>query len=107
MDCSIMSAALACVTLVLELKEHRSRRRLELLTRGLQMRKVQQLKFSHLKVPRSSADQCAKAVFLRGRRPIRDNFIHTPYTSTGAPRAPPTAHAARSSSSSRATMPLS
>ena len=78
MVCSVMTAALACVTLVLELKEHRSRRRLELLTRGLEIRKVQQLKFSHLKVPRSSADQCAKAVFLGGRRPIRDNFIHTP-----------------------------
>ena len=33
--CSVITAALACVTLVLELKEHSSRRRLELLTRGL------------------------------------------------------------------------
>ena len=33
--CSVTSAALACVTLVLELEEHRSRSRLELLTRGL------------------------------------------------------------------------
>ena len=35
MVCSVMSATLACETLVLELKEHSFRRRLELLTRGL------------------------------------------------------------------------
>ena len=35
MVCSVITAALACVTLVLELKEHSSRRRLELFTPDL------------------------------------------------------------------------
>ena len=69
MVCSTMSAPLAAKRMTLELKEHRSRRRLELLTNGLQMRKLQTLYFSHLKVPRSGVEECARSVLLRARRP--------------------------------------
>ena len=77
MVCSVMTAALACVTLVLELKEHRSRRRLELLTRGLKTKLRSTLAEFSFQVPSSGVGRCAKAMFLRARRAIRDNFIHT------------------------------
>ena len=77
MVCSVMTAALACVTLVLELKEHGSRRRLELLTRGLKSKLRSSLAEFRFQVPRSGAGRCAKAMFLRADRPIRDNLGQT------------------------------
>ena len=59
MVCSVMTAALACVTLVLELKEHRSRRRLELLTCGLHGEMAEAWLRIPLKVSRSGAGECA------------------------------------------------
>ena len=78
MVCSVMTAALACVTLVLELKEHSFRRRLELLTPDLHGGADHLLKNAPVKVPKSGVAQCAKAVFLRARRPSGHFFVHTP-----------------------------
>ena len=78
MVCSAMTAALACVTLVLELKEHSFRRRLELLTPDLHGEMQPSWMHLPLQVPRSGVDRCAKAMFLRARRPSGHNFIHTP-----------------------------
>jgi hypothetical protein len=36
-----------------------------------------------VKVPRHGVSRCARSVFLRARRPIRDNFIHTPLYGCG------------------------
>ena len=54
-----------CVTLALEIKEHRSRRRLELWTRGLKTNTADGRGCVSFQVPRSGADECANAVFLR------------------------------------------
>jgi hypothetical protein len=87
MVCSVMTAALASVTLVLELKEHSFRRRLELFARDLKCRAAVLLRCTAIEVPRSGAGQCAKAVFLRAGRPTGHNFVHTPYhrQSAGGP----------------------
>ena len=79
MVCSVMAAALACETLELELKEHSFRRRLELLTPDLHGGTEHLLKNAPVKVPRSGAGRCAKAVFLRRRPTAVHFFIHTPY----------------------------
>ena len=65
----------ACVA---ELKEHRSRRRLELLTRGLKSKLRSSLAEFRFQVPRSGAGRCAKAVFLRTDGAIRHFPIQTP-----------------------------
>ena len=62
MVCSVMTAALACVTLVLELKEHRYRRRLELLTRGL-------------KTNTGRITSCVILQLEERRRPVRESYV--------------------------------
>ena len=63
---------------MLDLKEHRSRRRLELLPPDLQGRKVQALNFSTCMGPRSGADQCGRTVFLPPDRPSGHLPAQTP-----------------------------
>ena len=65
--------------LVLVLKEHRSRRRLELLTPDLHGITGSSAVRGTVKVPRSGAGQCARSMFLRGRRPIVHFFAQTLY----------------------------
>ena len=81
MVCSVMTAALACVTLVLELKEHRSRRRLELLTRGLKSKLRSSLAELTFQVPRSGVGRCAKEVVLRAPTPTSRDPV--PYLENG------------------------
>ena len=79
MVCSVMTAALACVTLVLELKEATARHRLELLTSGLNSGAATASGRPRIEEPRDGvAARCVRRS-LRPTRPIRDNCAHTPY----------------------------
>ena len=69
----------AAQRLLEQLKEHRTRDWRGVLTRGLHGDMQRSGLHLPVKVPRHGVSRCARSVFLRARRPIRDNFIHTPY----------------------------
>ena len=69
MVCFVCTVALACETHGFQLKVHRTFERLELFTPGLDGYTTMSCGRVPVKEPKSGADECARSMYLRGRRP--------------------------------------